>query len=454
MEKIDYLKFVNSNKSLIIAPAGYGKTHAIAESLNHTTGVHLILTHTHAGINSIKEKIKKLKISNKKYNIETICGFANKYVTNFINNKNEIPDENSRNDLNNFLVKKACELFDLKFIKNILQENYKGLFVDEYQDCTKSQHAMIIKLSEILPVHILGDPMQAIMPEGENLINFDRDLQDFNANKQILNIPHRWKDSSPKLGKKLAQIRHQLEENEPILLSNYKQIENNDTCYKGGYQKNLFQEIQKYDNLLIINPSSYNKNARIKFVKSFKMVKPMFSIDDDFYYELSNICDQADMPLEEKVKILYDKLFDKKSYNKIFGAKGIKNNISGINLKNIILEKKEICLILEEIFNKRIGNCYIKEVFRSLIKAIQYSKENHISVYDSMMNTRNSVKRLGGERNGKYIGTTLLTKGLEFDNVIILDAEKFKCKKNFYVAITRARKKLIIFSKDGNLQLN
>ncbi len=44
----------------------------------------------------------------------------------------------------------------------------------------------------------------------------------------------------------------------------------------------------------------------------------------------------------------------------------------------------------------------------------------------------------------RCIGTTLLTKGLELDTVVILDAHTFDCRKNFYVAITTARKRLII----------
>ena len=46
------------------------------------------------------------------------------------------------------------------------------------------------------------------------------------------------------------------------------------------------------------------------------------------------------------------------------------------------------------------------------------------------------------------MGTTLLTKGLEFDTVAVLDAHKFKNPENFYVAITRASKKLVIFKNN------
>lgn len=82
---LDYLKFVSNDKSLLVAPAGYGKTHTIAECLKVTQNIgrQLILTHTHAGVSSIKEKIKKEGIPNSSFEIETISSFAQEFVLSF-----------------------------------------------------------------------------------------------------------------------------------------------------------------------------------------------------------------------------------------------------------------------------------------------------------------------------------------------------------------------------------
>ena len=53
----DINEFVSKPKSLLIAPAGYGKTHTIAECLKYTAGSQLVLTHTHAGGASLTEKL-------------------------------------------------------------------------------------------------------------------------------------------------------------------------------------------------------------------------------------------------------------------------------------------------------------------------------------------------------------------------------------------------------------
>lgn len=72
----DVEKFLSHEKSMLIAPAGYGKTHTIAASMNiiKNEGCHLVLTHTHAGIASIKEKLKKENIPSKSFHVETIQG--------------------------------------------------------------------------------------------------------------------------------------------------------------------------------------------------------------------------------------------------------------------------------------------------------------------------------------------------------------------------------------------
>jgi len=80
---MNFEEFVSKSKSMIVAPAGYGKTHAIALCLSHAKGKQLILTHTNAGVASLKEKIMQQGINNKHYRVETITSFAQKYVNSF-----------------------------------------------------------------------------------------------------------------------------------------------------------------------------------------------------------------------------------------------------------------------------------------------------------------------------------------------------------------------------------
>jgi DNA helicase-2/ATP-dependent DNA helicase PcrA len=92
--------------------------------------------------------------------------------------------------------------------------------------------------------------------------------------------------------------------------------------------------------------------------------------------------------------------------------------------------------------------CYRKELFNDLCKALNTAYRNNSSVYDAMKEIRNIKRRVGRKITGKCIGTTLLTKGLEFDTVVLLNAHKFSDVKNLYVALTRATKNLVVFTEN------
>jgi superfamily I DNA/RNA helicase len=188
--------FVTNPKSMIIAPAGHGKTHTIAECMEFTKGNQLILTHTHAGVASLKFKISKLN-STCSCTIETISSFAQKYVNAFY--QDDMPDQDDK-EYFPFIIKEGIKLFGLSPIAKILKANYCGLFVDEYQDCTVLQHDLIMTLSKALPTHILGDPLQGIFGfNDEPLIDMGQHLKSFDKTGELTE-PWRWKDSNQELG--------------------------------------------------------------------------------------------------------------------------------------------------------------------------------------------------------------------------------------------------------------
>ena len=76
--------FISHKKSMLIAPAGYGKTYTIAECVAMGDGKSLILTHTNAGVAALKNRLKTKGVPSAKYHIETISGYAQKYIKAYI----------------------------------------------------------------------------------------------------------------------------------------------------------------------------------------------------------------------------------------------------------------------------------------------------------------------------------------------------------------------------------
>lgn len=465
---MDYAEFVSKPKSMIVAPAGYGKTHAIALCLKYTKGRQLILTHTHAGVASLKEKIMQLDINNKDYRVETITGFAQKYVNAFYCG-DDIPEQEDSKVYYPFIIKKAKNLFKITPIRDVIRSTYSGLFVDEYQDCIIGQHNFIKTLGEILPIHILGDHLQGIFDfNGETLVDFDEDLNDYEKFPDLTEA-WRWKTDNPNLGECLKQIRTLLEEKKEIdldLFNSYIETllisENDKYIPRTDYNRNIWSLMEE-KNLLIIHPDSTNINVRINFIRSFNNSLVLVeAIDDKGFYKFSKEFDK--MNLTNFYNILYElipKLFNgKTSRNNWFNRDGLRRKISE-NDRNIIrpfvrdfekIKQKFSFSVISEILKKIEKlpgiKCYRRELFWNLCKALKQAEYKSISVYEAMKEIRNTKRRVGRKISGRCIGTTLLTKGLEFDTVAVLDAHKFKCPKNFYVAITRASKRLIIFTNN------
>lgn len=496
---MDYQAFVDRDKTLLIAPAGYGKTYTIVECLKYTSGRQLILTHTHAGVASIKEKISKSNISPNSFNVETISSFAQKYVNAFYTGT-DIPNQENTKEYHPFVINKAAIIFKSNVIKNVIKATYTGLFVDEYQDCTKAQHELILVLSECVRIHVLGDPLQGIFNFNDDIVNFESDLSGFDRLPD-LSTPHRWHQdgNNGSLGERLKEIRSLIEQEKDIDFSssdveglyfikvNQNDIRNPGSKYRKGLNKLILnpEKNPDFDSLLIIVPEYEEvKNngqkvpkgdikdraqirVQIDYTKSLTLLE---AIDDRSFYMLAKKIDnlnstirRARKPIKKIKEDVLKKIFDKSGINNWFNENNIKNKqndtdkIKADRLRNVfslfisIPSPENMNSIISELKNnlkikyKRDGLLY------AILKSLRQATLEETSVYEAMINHCNVIRRAGRKIKGKCIGTTLLTKGLEFDTVAILDADKINCSKHLYVALTRCCKNLIIFSSQNKL---
>ena len=100
-----------------------------------------------------------------------------------------------------------------------VRESYSGGFVDEYQDCTLRQHSLSLALAQLMPLRVLGDPLQGIFGFTGDSILWSRDVESSFVPLQVEEHSWRWAESNPKLGEWLLELRQALLEGEPIDLS-------------------------------------------------------------------------------------------------------------------------------------------------------------------------------------------------------------------------------------------
>lgn len=484
--------FLAAKKGLLIAPAGHGKTHTIGNcvKLCPDNSVQLVLTHTHAGIASLRAKFKKLGISNNKYKLETISGFAQRLVLAYVP-KEKIPEQEAKNYFD-YIIEKAAQLLKLASVQSVIKYSFQGVFVDEYQDCTVAQHNMIMKLADLMPIHVLGDELQGIFSFVGQKVEFAKNLEDFER-FDFLTEPWRWKlnGNCEKLGQKILRIREKLlsertsfrlvhDEDAHFFVHEYNPNDN-------GYYAIIKKYIDKINDksILLITPSYIEAETgrlrggitdradmrkRMGIEHSFALLE---AIDDKSFYSVSKDIDNLINTIARsriKIRKIYDVLtkftfnitelkeWIEPQKNHIIQKRGEKQVLSkelDVFCQAFIKESSLMNFLNLFDFFYKILHLRPKrpELLHSLSVCMRNATSNNNSVYDNMIEYKNRIRQIGKKVEGRCMGTTLLTKGLEFDTVIIVDAHLFSDKRNFYVAISRACKKIVILTASTAISL-
>ena len=471
---MDIEAFLSANKSIIIAPAGYGKTYTIAEAISSYKGDKkvLVLTHTHAGIASLREKFEQKGLAPSTYHLDTICSFALDLTKTYHVNKNDIPKESDTNALFDYAVEHATIILKAIPIKYLLSIKFEHLIVDEYQDCSLAQHQMVLELAQTLKTHLLGDPLQGIFGfRGQQIVDFDDDsFRPFLQNCQSLETPWRWKNAGQDaLGKDLSRIREKLLAGEDINLQEYHSIkwvpgaEDDYAKPQTSVKTELFQDL--YKGAVVIHPNCSSVEPRKAVVKHFPMLQLIEPIDGKDYY---SFCQQIDkhsgQVLIKEISDMMRKVCNKSCINNWIKPDGTLKNKRRQDDQAIKskLEAAINCLLKEKTY-MNIANLivaiarlpeivvYRKEFLRDIYHTLVDANKLRITASESIVRNRNVLRRKGRKVMQKSIGTTLLTKGLEFDNVVILNAQQFDDPRHFYVALTRCSEKLVVISSTAVL---
>lgn len=169
-------RLLKHSRCFVVAPAGCGKTELIAQSVAHSQNKRqLILTHTHAGVSALKKRLSRFQVPASKYEVSTIAGWALMYAGAYPQ-ISQIPSQHPQKEEWEFVYRAAKTLLENPTLKKAIQISYGGVFVDEYQDCSKAQHELILSLATLLPCRIFGDPLQGIFGFN-NIIDWKEDVK-------------------------------------------------------------------------------------------------------------------------------------------------------------------------------------------------------------------------------------------------------------------------------------
>jgi hypothetical protein len=466
----------NHGKGYVIAPAGFGKTHLIVEAVQAGAGRYLILTHTYAGVNALKSKMRLLEVPTTRFRVETIASWALRLCLAYPNSAAWTIAHPGGEQWSSLYD--SCTLVLARdFVKRIVKASYAGIFVDEYQDCSSSQHAMICELAAILPCVVLGDPLQAIFDFdfADKPVDWNEDVYPSFVCLGQLTEPWRWRNAgSHELGEWLKLVRQELEKGEQLQL-----LEPFPKGIKVHFASDSTELLRKQQNVCLYFRVSGSERAVAIHKGSGQFKSKGHSLARQTSGNFSSIEEIEGVALNAFIRRLS------------------KSKTSGMCLKETIrfaascltkvkssllpgTKNGEHVTITSRTKNKPLAlaaNVYLStpcsanlRLFLSILKELPGVRTFRRDLMNRMMqvlaihsaNPGLSLEEAAGKYQRQFrhsgrpvaypklIGTTLLVKGLEFDHAIVLDASSLS-RKELYVALTRGSKSLTIISSSVSL---
>lgn len=451
-------------RAVITAPAGCGKTQLIADSLLSLSGNKpvLILTHTNAGVTNLRLRMQRAGVNPSAYRLFTLDGYALRLVSMFPA-RSTIPAETlklltPRTDYP-AIRQAACLLLQGGHINAAIQATYDRLVVDEYQDCNTIQHEFVVKLSELLPACVLGDPMQAIFGfRGNQLVDWDSQVVTYFQPSGELKQPWRWiRAGKPELGQWLLDCRLRLQNGLPIdLRSGYPDVIwvplQRERAEHQRREAILTRPVTPQGEVLVIGDSR-NPRGRMQLACSIPGATTVETV------ELSDLIEFGyafDLSSPTSTHTLID--FAAQVMTQVGGA-GLKKRTESLlrgsavkaasEAENAVIQFASApsfdraAEVLSQLQRQNGARVYRPEVLYSCLRALRYASGGTCTFSEATLRERERNRHESRPIAKRAIGSTLLLKGLEAEVAVIPSVSGMDAR-HFYVAITRGSARLVI----------
>ncbi|ACV80897.1 UvrD-helicase domain-containing protein [Nakamurella multipartita] len=466
-------EIVGSLPASVEMPAGTDKTQIVAAlaAVGAETGRRtLVLTHTHAGVDAIRRRLQRFGVPRNMVHVDTIAGWAFDLVRSYpllagVN----IPQDPNWSRSKDY-VEGATRVVLSDAIQAVHAASFDYLVIDEYQDCVVSQHEFIRALCVSIPkACVLGDRLQGIFRFGdEDLIAWDDNLSQLFPPVTLTHTPWRWAAVNPALGQWLLDVRPGLLRHNPLVI---------DTSVVGV---SWYQRQPNYANLATEASRLVSLGGSVLIIG--KWPSDCASIAGRVYG--FGVMEELQGKFMEQFLTKLDSARDRRSWASLL-AKFAKDCFVGLaGLDAAILGKlnrfqavghlsrtglAEVLVSLDRVVQSPSHRSVVEamqaiEAVRGirLIRLEAWHDTKRVLALDAdtrdeptpphLARIRDHVRRVGRQASSRSVSRTLLVKGLEFDHVIVADADGLGDYENLYVAITRACRTLTVFSSSQTLR--
>ena len=447
-------------------PAGTGKTQLVAAmatvtaELGHRT---LVLTHTHAGVDAIRRRLRKFGVPKQTVHVDTITGWAFDLVRSYPNIAGvTVPDVPDWSESEKY-VEGAIKVAQAKAIKDMHAASFEYFIVDEYQDCGVAQHALMAAIADsILRACVLGDRLQGIFGfRGQPLVDWDAHVF---GRFPLHPMPYqawRWHGHNASLGEWLLAVRPILMQGNPIDFSAV-QVPGLTwvQSYKGVVSNQGLRQWPADSSVLVLGQWRADADDHGKDLQGIFGV--MEDLRGEFMHDFLTKVEAS--PPEQRPIVLAQ--FAKSCFVGLAGIDaplmeklGRGQAVSG--LKRVGIERVQAALdallpapslfgvsqAMTAIAKTPTLRLYKREAWNDCIKALEACESDEVeAATDALGRIRDGLRHSGRRPTNRVVSRTVLVKGLEYDHVIIGNADKVADCRNLYVALTRARYSVTVIS--------
>jgi DNA helicase-2/ATP-dependent DNA helicase PcrA len=428
--------------------------------VKRSAGTQLVLTHTNAGVAALKRRLTKLGVLPQQARVETITGFALRYVQSYPSTAGVSIDQPRGGDWSK-IMEGAIRVLSSPVARHVLPNSFAGLYVDEYQDCNTEHHQMVLRLAEHLPTRILGDPLQAIFDfKGQTMVDWSQIDQEFRRLPDLA-TPWRWLGANEDLGRWLLDIRSDLEagrtpnlDDAPIERGPNTPASQTLTCSR----------LRERESVVAIR--QWPKDAHEVARRLGGMFTSMDEVEGNDLRALVTQIDQS-TGTERALNVLgaaahcitgvgkqLDTAIKHLREGSIPSAQDGAANAAAVRAVGKVAtedERGHIPHLLRATAALPGGVVFRSELLEDLCKvAAAGARAPDEPLEQIAWRVRDASRRHGRRVDARVVSRTLLVKGLEFDHAVVLDASdwmpfrKRSDPKNLYVAMTRGKKSLTV----------
>lgn len=453
-------------------PAGTGKTHLLAASAAVAAEGgkrSLVLTHTNAGVDAIRKRLRAFGVPSSHFRVDTITSWAFSLVRSYSEiagiSVTDVPDWTQSDDY----LKAATAVARSEAISDVHTVSFDYLFIDEYQDCTLVLHEFVMALAEAVPkAVILGDRLQAIFTFVGPMATWDTQVLPTFPRHVLDMEPHRWTNHNLDLGRWLLEIRPELIDGSVFDFAAHSIP---GLTYVAGSGPTALASVahsfRNFDETVVLLDKWPNDvaNHASRLGGSYSVME---DISGNFMRgQLQALPTEGDRQLAwwfanlAKACVVGLSGLDAPVLGRLAKGEGIAHYTrSGIEPVLVALDRlresptyAQLATAAAAVRSTKGLRVYRWEAWNDSLEAIAMTAENAEPAADNLARVRDRLRRTGRRNDNRIASRTLLVKGLEYDHVIIADLSKMQDPCNLYVALSRARKSVTVVGGSSRIAL-